>query len=868
MAGLTHQDALQRFRGARKGLLSLTVRTRLPAPSSGPCALGHGGPPEAPAGSAGPSCRVLVAVSLHKEAGVGLGVGLCSVPGLQRLSGVFVHTLSPGSVAHLDGRLRCGDEIVEINAAPVACMTLGAAHAALSRCEPGPVPILVSRHPDPQVSEQQLKAAVAQATDGLWAGRERPPWSPEGAVRPEGSWHGRPAERAGRGSAPPQRRPQAMVRSSSDGGCACGSPGESPPARTVLVRRPAAARPPPPPRRSCRADPAAPAPEASRLLPPLLPPPQEVPAAGVPPALARCPGPQGGLQPAGPEVAGPGTPPPPARPPAGAEDPWVRISGCIRSLFSPGMSEGPGPGQGHGHGPPQAGSPGPADGAPGPLDIGPRAPPMGSGAVKKGPPVAPKPAWFRQSLRRLRAQGPDPGEPPAAASGSIRHRISSFETLGCSPPPPQAAPRPCLQPPRPQVEAPEPPVGQGGRGPGLGGPGAPPASEQRAPGDGGAGGTPAPPELQPPGRRARSLPLSRARSLDADTGDGTCRLRALSGRVSCAVLRSLLGRPASAPGSPRGRAPAEASPGPDPDPAAGSTDSGFSLNLSELRGYSEGLGELGEPPEATACSPAAGQAVLALLSAEELRELLEEVQELDAAALQQLESIHVTVLHKEEGAGLGFSLAGGADLESREVTVHRVFPSGLAAQEGTIRKGDEVLSINGKSLRGATHSQALAILRQAREPRQAVVVTRRPAAGARPSVEAPAPAAPAAAAPAVPAAGDAPSDPATEDAVAMETLTLTLEKTPAGLGFSLEGGRGSLQGDRPLTVNRVFSGAASGPESVRPGDEVLQLAGATTQGLTRFEAWSRIKALPDGPVPVIVRRRSPRPQRTPSPAPP
>lgn len=37
--------------------------------------------------------------------------------------------------------------------------------------------------------------------------------------------------------------------------------------------------------------------------------------------------------------------------------------------------------------------------------------------------------------------------------------------------------------------------------------------------------------------------------------------------------------------------------------------------------------------------------------------------------LQQLDSIHVTVLHKEEGAGLGFSLAGGSDLENKVVTV-------------------------------------------------------------------------------------------------------------------------------------------------------------------------------------------------------
>lgn len=47
---------------------------------------------------------------------------------------------------------RCGDEIVEINEAPVTCMTLNDVYAILSHCEPGPVPILVSRHPDPQVT--------------------------------------------------------------------------------------------------------------------------------------------------------------------------------------------------------------------------------------------------------------------------------------------------------------------------------------------------------------------------------------------------------------------------------------------------------------------------------------------------------------------------------------------------------------------------------------------------------------------------------------------------------------------------------------------------------------------------------------------
>lgn len=54
-------------------------------------------------------------------------------------------------------------------------------------------------------------------------------------------------------------------------------------------------------------------------------------------------------------------------------------------------------------------------------------------------------------------------------------------------------------------------------------------------------------------------------------------------------------------------------------------------SLSELREYTEGLGE---PAEAEACAPAPGQAVLSLLSAEELRKFIEEVKELDAATLK------------------------------------------------------------------------------------------------------------------------------------------------------------------------------------------------------------------------------------------
>ncbi|KAI5764912.1 IL16 [Gulo gulo luscus] len=608
------------------------------------------------------------------------------------------------------------------------------------------------------------------------------------------------------------------------------------------------------------------------------------------------------------------------------EDPWVRISDCIKNLFSPIMSEN------HGHVPlppsvglgEEVGVRGHPDGTLPKLDAAGGAPKAyksaDGGTVKKGPPVAPKPAWFRQSLKSLRTRAqeprqlPDtaspaqptpaprerPGPPPRTfSSSSIKQRISSFETFGSSPLPSRAQ-RQSLQASWGEaVQAPG--EQEGGQGPGRSGRRAPPAVEPQPPEreqlsrgspsssknsepgvsgsplSGGQSGQKTPlrdadplsrllsiqteepqgPIVKMPGQRARSFPLSRTGSWETEPpGEKTSRLYSISSQVSSAVMKSLLCLPSSVswgqtPRSPKeGGSPASSA---EDAPAANSSaetpasDTGFSLNLSELREYTEGLGEPTEAESWDHGSPQSGQSVISLLSSEELKKLIEEVKVLDEATLKQLDNIHVTVLHKEEGAGLGFSLAGGADLENKVITVHRVFPNGLASQEGTIQKGNEVLSINGKSLKGATHNDALAILRQARDPRQAVIVTRKPVPEAMPDL-------------------NSSSDSTTSASVASDVSadsteatvhTVTLEKTSAGLGFSLEGGKGSLLGDKPLTVNRIFKGAGSEQsEMIQPGDELLHLAGTAMQGLTRFEAWNIIKTLPDGPVPIVIRRKS------------
>ena len=43
--------------------------------------------------------------------------------------------------------------------------------------------------------------------------------------------------------------------------------------------------------------------------------------------------------------------------------------------------------------------------------------------------------------------------------------------------------------------------------------------------------------------------------------------------------------------------------------------------------------------------------------------------------------------------------------------VHKIIPGSLADRDGRIQKGDRVLSINGRTLRGVTHREALAILK-------------------------------------------------------------------------------------------------------------------------------------------------------------
>ncbi|KAL2300803.1 hypothetical protein Nmel_013693 [Mimus melanotis] len=868
MHGLTHYDALQKFKQAKKGLLTLTVRTSFSTPhsasscqspllcqslSSSTCITKENSSfsSENAAFSLNPTKpndRVIMEVTLNKEPGVGLGIGLCSIPYFQCISGIFIHTLSPGSVAHMDGRLRCGDEILEINETSVQNTTLNEVYAVLSHCDPGAVQIIISRHPEPQVSEQQLKEAVAQAVESNKFGKERHQWSTEGVKRLEMSWHGRhPCEKhMDRSMGCCSRRAQRlMTRSSSDSSynprasCAaaaavhqltdlkarvhsvdvpitqqpglldsfsannsgknspltCSEGGRSlqntKKSSEILVRKPKSSKPKPPPRKyfkqDCTCDDQGNADRKEKLVSEVA----ESPSASVqqevgepmleghqtdvthsvfttsPTAYDKehtTAAPVGKNQERKEKL---GTPLSTIQRPVlkrqarvdysldTTEDPWVKISDCIKSLFNPTMSENnvhldlqPGIDKKK-ENQNRSSSETVLKKSDSELASSKVLKPDENDGVKKGPPVAPKPTWFRQSLKGLRKANSDlkpqaDQSPPnhdsisnkklqsslsrvSPGGSSIKQRINSFESLS-APQSPEKTPRRLSL--KPSVQKEPSPTAAGAE--------AAAAcsnqaflqhranSHQQPPGamatksldrtssrrentatsseKSSNASTENSSSLLAPGAianshlvsvakahslRSRSFPLTAAQACEImKPYDEKCsKIYSISSQVSSALMKSLLCLPQSPASS--GNSAWETldtvsqssmeEDGASISPASENhhLDTGFSLNLSELREYTVSLADKGKEEDkqeqgSPQASGVSGQSVISLLSPEELAKLIEEVKALDEETLKEFDDIHVTVLHKEEDTGLGFSLAGGIDLENKVVTVSSI----------------------------------------------------------------------------------------------------------------------------------------------------------------------------------------------------
>ncbi|XP_053057738.1 PDZ domain-containing protein 2 isoform X3 [Acinonyx jubatus] len=220
------------------------------------------------------------------------------------------------------------------------------------------------------------------------------------------------------------------------------------------------------------------------------------------------------------------------------------------------------------------------------------------------------------------------------------------------------------------------------------------------------------------------------------------------------------------------------------------------------------------------------------------------------AQSENKEDVCFIVLNKKEGSGLGFTVAGGTDVEPKSVVVHRVFSQGAASQEGTVNRGDFLLSVNGTSLAGLAHGDVLKVLHQAQLHKDVLIVIKKgndqPRSSTRQEangkgllsrktslLE--------------PGVG---RNVASHDALCVEVL-----KTSAGLGLSLDGGKSSMAGDGPLVIKRVYKGgAAEQAGTIEAGDEILAINGKPLVGLMHFDAWNIMKSVPEGPVQLVIRK--------------
>uniref|UniRef100_A0A8C5GPC2 Pro-interleukin-16 n=1 Tax=Gouania willdenowi TaxID=441366 RepID=A0A8C5GPC2_GOUWI len=245
------------------------------------------------------------------------------------------------------------------------------------------------------------------------------------------------------------------------------------------------------------------------------------------------------------------------------------------------------------------------------------------------------------------------------------------------------------------------------------------------------------------------------------------------------------------------------------------------------------LAALRNEDEGSSSSP--DLSILSALPSHCLQTMRQEVHHLNQDTLKMLKDVHVVIFQKEEGVGLGFSVAGGCDLENKDLTVHKVFPGGVAAVGGVIEKGDVVLSINGETLYGVTHSAATAAVRHVRNLTLVVVVVCKTSETER--------------------RGERGRDERkAEEAVEAVVHVVELEKMGGSVGFTLDGGKGSIHGDRPLVINRIFRGGAAEQKGLQCGNELLMIQDISVVEMSRFEAWNLIKALPEGPVTAMVRR--------------
>uniref|UniRef100_A0A8C3MDW2 Tyrosine-protein phosphatase non-receptor type 13 n=1 Tax=Geospiza parvula TaxID=87175 RepID=A0A8C3MDW2_GEOPR len=213
----------------------------------------------------------------------------------------------------------------------------------------------------------------------------------------------------------------------------------------------------------------------------------------------------------------------------------------------------------------------------------------------------------------------------------------------------------------------------------------------------------------------------------------------------------------------------------------------------------------------------------------------------------------VELAKKDNGLGISVTVLfdkGGVNTSIRHggIYVKAIIPKGAAEADGRIEKGDRVLSVNGISLEGATHKQAVETLRNTGQ-----VVHLLLEKGQLSGAKAHAPVTPQCTLPSQVGQCEPQEKPVTESSNAKDysfvtaenTFEVKLLKNSSGLGFSFcrEDNLAPEQlGSTIVRVKKLFPGQpAAESGQIEIGDVILKVNGASLKGLSQQEVISALR---------------------------
>ncbi|XP_033125050.1 disks large homolog 2-like [Anneissia japonica] len=180
---------------------------------------------------------------------------------------------------------------------------------------------------------------------------------------------------------------------------------------------------------------------------------------------------------------------------------------------------------------------------------------------------------------------------------------------------------------------------------------------------------------------------------------------------------------------------------------------------------------------------------------------------------------------KRGGAGLGFSIAGGADNphvdNDPSIYITKLIPGGAAALDGRLQVNDVVVKVNESEILGVPHQEAVDALKRAGNTVH-MIVRRRPQ----------------------PSGG---------------CFTLELIKGSKGLGFSIAGGKGNqhIPGDNGIYVTKIIDGGAAQQDGrLSVGDKIVAVGEVSLEDVSHEVAVATLKATSEIVILTIIKGQS------------